>query len=716
MNVDMQNVGTHKTGLALFFAAQSIAVIGASNHQQKVGYQVLNNLVKAARPRNPSEGIHPRKLYPVNPTAQSILGLKCYPSITEISDSIELVIIVTPVGTVLDIVEEVIERNRLLSSEQKVKAVIIISAGFAEIDREGKVLQQLVATQLKQADIRLLGPNTLGLIHTGKKLNASFAQLHIPEGNLAVISQSGAMLTALFNSLVSQQAGISFAVSLGNKADLNENDCLEYALTDSQTAAVIMYIESFSELPRFFELVTQLRRQKPVIILKGGMSTRGQVASSSHTAALATNQTLLQAAADQFGFTLVENMEELMNVAFFLAHHHHLPSNTMVITNAGGPAVNTIDELTHAGVEIAQWSKPAQANITELLPHRKPVNPLDLLGDADPLQFKQAIQVAQRDPNIESMVVIITPQAVTDVAGIVEQIIDIQGKKPLFVALMGGDQLEHQRNILRQHQVFCTSYPNDIVEMLHVLAQAAKKSFLPYQYVLSPAHNLAESDQHSRLQSVHRQLATQQGIHQSLQIQPNLEETFGLLAKAGFTLPKYWVIRKDTLKELEELSYPLFAKTANLSLLHKKKLGAVYGVVHSAEEAKQAYQKMSAFGNEVLFQQVIEIEDELLVGVENDPQFGLYLTVGLGGSYTNLLADRAYCFLPAPISIIEKVWKQTKAAQLFADNTHLTQQILIELQRIQQFVMQHPWIRSIEINPLAVSQGKLWVADIKLQV
>lgn len=702
--------------LELFFSARSVAVVGASSHRQKVGYQILNNLVKVSQKASPSSVAAKRKLYAVNPANSSILGVKCYPALTAIPDPIDLVIIVTPVGTVQGIVEELLSRNNTFKETERVKAVVIISAGFAETDADGRVLQQLILMKLTIGGVRLLGPNTLGLIHTGKKLNASFAQQDIPEGNLAVISQSGAMLTALFNALVSRQAGVSFAVSLGNKADLNENDCLRYALHDHQTAAVIMYIESFSHLPSFFELVSQVRREKPVILLKGGTSSRGQTASSSHTAALATNQALLRFASHQFGFTLVENMEELMNVSFFLAHHRSLPTNTMIITNAGGPAVNMVDSLEHAGVALAKWSSRAQDDLQRLLPKIKAANPLDLLGDADAQRFKQAITIAQREPDIESIVVIITPQAVTDIPAITQQLIDQRGKKPILVTLMGGDQLEKYRQQLRQNHLLTTGYANNIVDMLRVLSAANKGMCLPYRYLISQSHTPVSSQQQYLNRKLHPQLALQQGMSETYLRQPNMDETLKLLKKAGFRVPQYWVISTDQAKDLEKIEYPAFVKTANLSILHKKKVGAVYGVVNTPAEAKEAYKKMAAFGNDVLFQQVLDIKHEILLGIENDPQFGLYLTMGLGGSYTNLLADRAYCFLPAPASILEKTWKKTKAAAVFASDPAMTKSILKELERLQQFMMQHPWVHSIEINPLAISDGKPWVADIKLQV
>jgi acyl-CoA synthetase (NDP forming) len=683
--------------LDTLFSARSIAVIGASRHREKVGYQVLRNLQSATEvePR-------PKKLYPINPTAQSILGLPVHPSITAIKDPIDVVVIVTPASTVIDLVEEIIERNRPLAKKDRVKAVIIITAGFAETSKEGRNVQHAIATKLTLAGIRVLGPNTLGAINPIKFFNASFAQRNIGAGNLAVISQSGAMLTALFDALTARQVGVSFAVSLGNKADLSENDCIEYAFNDPHTHVVAMYLESFAHLPLFFEKVSKLSKKKPVLLLKGGTSQRGQKASASHTAALATNQVLLGAGAQQMGFVLVDNMEELINLSFFLAQHHKTIESTVVITNAGGPAVNTIDELSNRGVKLAKWSEKSEHDFDDLLPRLPIHNPLDLLGDASPEHFQKAISVAQRDLNIDSMVVIVTPQAVTDIPGIVNQIIELKGKKPILVSLMGGDHLEKYRQQLREHHILCAAFPNDLVDVLKFAQQISQYHFKSETFIQSDVHT----------PPVQPYLKVENwGIPHPM---PSLKEVFALLEHAKFTLPKYNLITQHNLSELKTLQYPLFVKTANLSLIHKKKIGAVYGVVHNAEEGHQAYEAMQKFGNEVLFQELIEIQHELLLGINNDPQFGLYLTVGLGGSYTNILADRAYAFLPANKSYLEKMWRSTKAFVALKELPQISEMIPDAMFELQRIVMQNPWIQSIEINPLAITPKGPVAADIKI--
>ncbi len=674
--------------LKKLLTANSIAVIGASTHPEKVGYQILRNLRLMKEKANTKQ-----KLFPINPTATTIQTLNAYPSLTAIKTPVELVIIVTPVGTILPLVDEIITRNRHLSGNERVHSVIIISAGFAETDAEGGTLQRLIMTKLQLAGIQLLGPNTLGVVAPSLGLNASFAQDAIPIGRLGVISQSGAMLSAIFHSMVDREIGISFAISLGNKADINENDCLDYALTDPDTTAVILYLESFHNLPEFFGLCSRLCLEKPVVVLKGGTSARGQTASASHTAALATNQVLLQAASKQIGFTLVENMEELLSVAFFLAQHRQLPENTMVLTNAGGPAVNTIDQLASAGVPLAEWSTTSKASFDDHLPQIKVANPLDLLGDASPEKFRFALQVAQKDVNIESILVIITPQAVTDIDGITEQLLLTRGRKPIFVAMMGGDHLEPARRKLRKAGILSTSFANNLVDVLKTLRSVALAKYNAHTFVSSRSHQLPSA--------------------QAVVKPPSLDSAFKLMENAGFHLPKYRVVKEAS--ELLQIPFPSYVKTANLALLHKKKMGAVYGVVKNHEEAKKAFEAMQKFGNEVLFQEVLEIEHEFLLGIEQDPQFGMYMSVGMGGSYTNILADRVYVFLPAAKEVLRQAWHQTKAYQALHDRPEISELMIEQMFLLTKLVMKEPQIHSLEINPLALSSGTLWVADLKMQ-
>jgi acyl-CoA synthetase (NDP forming) len=684
-----------KSTLDVFFHAKSFAVVGASTHRLKVGHQILRNLRQVETEAGAKQTDF--KLYPINPEAKIILGLPVFASLTAVVEPIDVVVIATPAVTVSAIIDEIILRNQNFSAHEKTKGVILITAGFAEIGEAGKNLQAEIAQKLAAAGIALLGPNTLGLLNPHHNLNASFAQREVLPGNLGLISQSGAILAAMFDALNQRACGVSFAVSLGNKAGITENEALEFALHDPNTSAVLLYMESFSDLPTFLELVSRVKQTKPVVLLKGGTSQRGQQASSSHTAALATNQTLLAAAAPQVGFTMVDTLEEFLAVAFFCAQHKTLPENVMVITNAGGPAVTAIDDLQKKQVPLAVWTKRGEADLEDSLPKIPPHNPLDLLGDATPESFAQALKIAQHDVNIDSALIIVTPQSVTDMRGIVEQLIQHRGRMPLFVSLIGGDHLEPLRHLLRENKIMANDFPNESVETLGLLHKINQNRYHGQIY--------------NALINTHKSAPDKHPI-----APPSLDETFHLLRHYGFMVPKYEIITGANLSKLVNLNYPLFAKTANPLLLHKKQIGAIYGIVHNAAEAHEAYQKMKQFGEEMLLQELIEIDQEILLGVERDPQFGWYMTVGMGGSLTNLLADREYVFLSASKMQMQTAWLKTKAAAALKDQPKVSARVVELMYALQTLVHEQMWIKNLEINPLAVTVKGILAADIKVQV
>jgi acyl-CoA synthetase (NDP forming) len=671
--------------LSAFFHPKSIAVVGASREPQKVGHQILKNLLKY------KDG----KIYPVNPSARSILNLPVFPSLLQIDEHIELVIIAVPVAFIETVIQDCIQK--------KVKAVVIVTAGFAEVSTQGKALQDKIKQTLQEHDIALLGPNCLGLVAPHQNLNASFANQRLIPGSLGIISQSGAMLTAIFTEMESQMLGCSFAVSLGNKAGISENELLEFAAKDPNTKTIGLYLESFTDLPKFFALSSKISKRKPIILLKGGRTSRGQTASISHTAALATNDVLLKAAAEQAGFVMVDTVEEFLQTLFFLETHRVMPENTMVITNAGGPGVNTVDVGEMKKLTLAEWTAGSKARIEEELPQVHVANPLDVIGDATADRFSFAVRQAQRDPNIDSITVIITQQAVTNVPEVVQSLIQIKGKKPICVALIGGERFAHQRKLLRAAGLIATEYPNEIVEILSVLQRSAKAKYLPETFrpkALMPTSFSAPKE--------------------SQKFFTDIGKTFELLGQYGIQTPAHSVIEDE--KKLERIHLPSYAKTANLALPHKKDVGAIFGLVKTKEDVQNSFEKLKSFGP-VLYQQVIEAELELLIGANRDPQFGLYLAVGLGGSWTNVLSDRSYTFLPATQRTLKEKLKQTKAAEALAKlSTKITQssfdplhEVVIIMRQVQRLMLDHPEIKEIEINPLMVNSRGLWAADVKIQ-
>lgn len=663
--------------LASFFTAKCVAVIGASREPAKVGNQIFRNLLINEK----------LQVIPVNPKARSILNHPCVASITHIEQHVDLAVIVVPAPYVPQVIDECIEK--------KVKGIVLITAGFAETSKGGAKLQQEITTKLEDAGIALLGPNTLGFVYPSKGLNASFASQQIEPGSLALISQSGAMLTALFDEMESRKVGCSFAVSLGNKGGITENECLEYALNDPHTKTIGLYLESFANLPEFFALTSKISKRKPVIVLKGGRSKQGHSASVSHTAALATNYELLKTAQTQMGFVLVDTIEEFSQTLFFVEQQKALPENVMIMTNAGGPGVNTTDLVAQHQVNLAKWSSYSVDHITQHFPNLKPSNPFDLLGDARTDRFQLAVDQAQRDQNIDAIVVIITQQAVTDMSSIVEMLIHHKGKKPILVSLIGGTRLEKLRQKLRAHNILCTNYPNTLINILSLVHKVSAAQYSPTIFRQFPANHQPPTT--NRL---------------------SIDHAFTLLSDYGFQVPRYAIAHSP--QDIKHFVYPLYAKTANLTIKHKKRVGAVAGMVGNDQEAKKAYKTLAKFGNTVLYQELVHNNGELLLGAHRDDQFGWYVAFGLGGSQTDLVQDRAYVFLPATVEHIEAKFKTTKAYQLIKSleeqngEKGSVRQFIQCVKNLQQLIKDHPHLKEIEINPLMVNPHGFWAADIKI--
>ena len=658
--------------------AQSFAVIGASREPAKVGHQIFKNLLANKK----------LNVYPVNPSARQILNQPVFDSLLSITEMVEVAIIAVPIKFIQPVIDDCVQK--------KVQAVIIVTAGFSELSAQGGQLQDQIAHQLKSANISLLGPNTLGILQPRSGINASFAGQDISAGNLALISQSGAMMTAIFSEMSSKKIGVSFAISLGNKGDISENEALEYALNDPSTKTIALYLESFSDIAKFFQLCSVISKQKPIILLKGGSSKLGQAATASHTAALATNFELLKAAQRQMGFVVVNTIEDFIQSCFFLETYHVTPENVMVITNAGGPGVNTTDVVEAQGVDLAEWSPSSLKNISQHLPDIHISNPFDILGDAQSDRFQLAIKQALADPNVDSILTIITQQAVTDIESIVNMIVKLRSKKPLTISLIGGQNLEKYRSKLRDHGIFCTEYPNEVIEILGTMKKVHSASYISERYKPMPT-----------------------SPHQAL-YQPTLNSAYKLIKQYDVEIPKFDIA--TSVSETKKVLLPSFAKTANLTIKHKKLIGAIYGVVETQKEAAEAYAQLEKFGNEVLYQQIIEADHEMLVGVNHDPQFGWYMAVGLGGTQTNIINDRAYIFLPATRKMFKEAFKTTKAFgtikqyEMKTARFNVIENIIDLLVKIQQIVIDHPEMAELEINPLMIKDDHLWIADVKMSV
>lgn len=655
--------------MGILTKAKVFAVVGASADEQKVGHKLLSNLHQ-----NPELTV-----YPINPKGGEILGLPVFAHLKETPQKAEVVVVAVPLPAVEAVIDECVA--------VKVAAVVLITAGFAEVGEAGKILQTRIVEKLKAAGIALLGPNTMGYIVPGEKIYASFGPSEVPSGSVAVISQSGAMLSALFQEYASAGTGMSFALSLGNRTGISENDALDYAMNDPETRVVVVYLESLADPQQLLKIGKQVSAKKPVFLLKGGTTEAGRAAAVSHTAALATSQILLSELCKQAGIIEVDNFEQLVRASVAAAKTIFLPENLMIVTNAGGPAVVLTDEVTESGIPLVKLSENTRQALSQALPGIKIGNPLDLIGDATSSRYLAAMNVLSHDVAIDAIVAVVTEQAVTDMPELTKVLSRPWGKHLLFACLAGGDQMEVYRQQLKAAGVSVTRYPNETAETLSSLRRAKRQIGKVVEVAHSPSEQINSYPE-------------------------TFDDLENLLGKYGIEHPtEVSVNSPQELAKVESLGYPVIAKTTNLELKHKAKIGAVVQDVVSREQVNATYTKLQQWGTQAVFQQKIKSGVEVLLGAHHDPIWGWYMAVGMGGSLSDTYDDRAYIFLPGTEAEFSAAIARTKLSSLLGEKglAELMQAIL----SLQKCVYETAKISEIEINPLFVTDVGVVAADLK---
>lgn len=655
--------------LSILFSAKHFAVVGASANEHKVGHQIVSALCT-----NPTLTI-----YPINLKGGTILNIPVYAHLWQTPSPAEIVIVAVPVPAVESVIDECIS--------VRAKAIVLITSGFAEEGESGLALQTRILTKLRASGIALLGPNTMGYISPPRQIYASFGPSNIAQGPIALISQSGAMLSALFEEYNSGGTGVSFALSLGNNTGINENDALSYALSDPSTKVIAIYLESLSDPKELLDLAKRLSPHKPIFLLKGGITEEGRSAAVSHTAALATSQVLLNDLCLQAGIVQVANFEQLVRASIACAKTQYLPENLLIVTNAGGPSVVLTDEITELAIPLIKLDAATRAALVQAFPTLKIHNPLDLLGDATPSDYQKALSILSRDISIDVIVVLITEQAVTDLKELSRVLSRHWGKHLLFACLAGGDHMEPFRQQLKQAGVIVTRYPNEIADTLGSLLQAKK------QLGKKVERAVIREESHATYPSTYVGLV-------------NLLNKFGISSP-----PQLLVSAPADLNKLKDLGWPVIAKTTNLTLLHKAKLGAVIKDIVSLTQAKQSIAKLQKWGSEVVFQQKIAEGVEVLLGAHHDSIWGWYLAVGLGGSLSDTYDDRAYIFLPVTSSEMDLALGRTKLSDLLSKQSRI--HLISAMSNLQTCVFSTPGLLELEINPLFVSENGVVAADLK---
>jgi len=687
-----------------FFKPSSIAVIGASRDERKLGFGILKNII---------DGGFGGKIYPVNPKADSILNLKCFKSVSSIPDSVDLAVIVIPSQFVCDVAEE--------CGKKGVKGVIVISAGFKEVGEEGRKREERLVEIVKKYGMRLVGPNCLGIIDPVNNLNASFAFDMPPKGKIAFITQSGALGTAVLDWACKEKVGLSKFVSFGNKADVSEIDLIRYLSEDEDTNVILLYIEGIKDGRKFIEVAKEVSMKKPVIALKSGTTSQGVKAVSSHTGSLAGSDKAYDAAFLQSGVIRVYSVEELFDTALAFSYQPLIKGEKIgIITNAGGPSIMAVDATEKSGLEVAQLSDETKEYLKSFLPPAANTNnPVDVLGDALADTYGKALRKLISDNSVDGVIAILTPQVVTQIKETAEEVVKVskEFKKTIVSCFMGGKRMEEGIRILLGNSVPNYPYPERAVSSLKNMVkyrrwvEKEKGKVIKFEVEREKAKEFVEKLKNEKKNIIGdiegREFISYYGIN---------------------TINSYLARDIEECKKYaKQIGYPVVMKLVSPDIIHKTDAGGVKVGIKNEEEAEVAFNeiidsakryKSDARIEGVQIQKYIENGIEVIIGVSKDPQFGHLIMFGLGGIYVEVLKDVAFRVVPLTEKDAEEMIEEVKTSKILsgfrnippADKEGIKQTIL----RVSQLCCDFPEIKEMDINPLMVMEKGAIAVDVRI--
>ncbi|MDO9160723.1 MAG: acetate--CoA ligase family protein, partial [Methylococcaceae bacterium] len=694
-----------------FFTPKSVAIVGASARDNSVGYRLLLNMQEAGFAGG---------LYPINPKHEQLLGLTAYPDLISLPETPDLVVIATPAASVPSVVRQ--------CGEKGVKSVVIISAGFAELGTNGAGLQQEVLQVASHFGIRIVGPNCLGIIRPSGKLNATFGDGTVKDGHLALLSQSGAICTAILDWAKAQDIGFSTVVSMGGAADIDFGEVLDYLATDSKTTGILMYVEGIRDARRFLSGLKAAARLKPVILIKSGRHAAGSLAAMSHTGAMVGGDHVFDAAIERAGVVRVYSINELFSAARVLANNYAVTGDRLaIITNAGGPGVMSTDRAEDVGIQLAELSSNSLDLLNEVLPtHWSHANPVDILGDATPDRYQKALNICLADDNIDGVLVILTPQAMTDPTQVAHCIIEAAqaSKKPVLASWTGGAKVQEGRQLFADSRVAHFSTPEMAVDAFSFLTQYNQNQVLLKQIPLPGNEPLKPDIDGARL-IIEQVLAEgRQGL--------TAQEAKAVLT--AFNIPVTPTIKVHNAKEAmlaaRTLGFPVVLKVDMAEFSHKSDIGGVKLNIGSVQDISSQFTEMEM----ALKQAHPEVKEiamtvepmfrssngrELIIGVVRDPVFGPAISFGLGGTLVEILKDNAVALPPLNAYMIEQLISKTKAARYlkaFRQMPAAKTSALIEvLLNVSTLVSELPEILELDINPLIVDDQGAMAVDARIK-
>lgn len=674
------------------FEPASVAVIGASAERNKVGNIILGNIIESG-----FQG----PLYPVNPRYEEILGLKCYPRVTDVPGPVEMAVVVVPAKFVLQVMEE--------CGQKGVKAAVVISAGFKEVGLEGAKLERQLGELAHRYGMRVLGPNCLGLINTHHRMNATFAQEGPKEGNIAISSQSGAICVVVLDWAANINIGFSKFISVGNKLDVDEGHLLEYLREDPQTKVIGMYIEGTDRGREFLRQAELTTRVKPVIALKAGRTSSGAKAASSHTGAMSGSDKVYDAAMRQSGVVRVKNIEEMFDL---LQAFSTMPlpegEGLAIVTNAGGLGVMAADACSDNGLTLASFEASTIERLKQGLPAAASLyNPIDVVGDADAERYDHAIRTVMDDPNVACVVALLAPTDLVDISSVAKTLTAFAGSspKPIVTSFVGGKEMMAPIDMLKAAGIPNYPSPERGIRALAAMVEHRRSLDRKESHAVRPF----EADREAV-----REVISSVRSEGRLQLSEN--EGKRILKAYGIPTPREGIAHDlaSAVELAREIGYPVVMKVESPDIAHKTDVGGVVLDIDDDQELERSYQVMLSKVREkmprakvtgVSIQKMVKGR-EVIVGMVRDDQFGPVITFGLGGIFVEIMRDVTQGIAPLDRDDVERMVRSIRAYPMLAgargkrpgDIPALVEAIL----KISQMAMEFPELEELEMNPVMV--------------
>jgi len=704
---------SRRSAFECMFVPQTVAVIGATDREASVGRTLIQNLLN---------GLFHGTVYAINPKREEVLGLHCYKDIASVPEKVDLAVIVTPAPTVPALIGECMDAG--------VRSAVVISAGFKERGAEGARLEQQIQEQLRRGKMRLIGPNCLGIINPLSGLNATFAHDLARPGSVAFLSQSGALETAILDWSLLEKVGFSAIVSTGSMLDAGWGDLIDHFGEDPETHSILIYMESVGDARSFLSAARAVALRKPIIVIKAGRTEAASRAATSHTGALTGSDEVFDAAVRRCGVLRVQSISDLFYMAETLARQPRPRGpRLMILTNAGGPGVLATDALIANGGELAQLSEATVQELSKFLsPHWSHGNPIDILGDAGPEEYARALEIAIRDPNSDGLLVILAPQGMTDPLRVAERLKPYArgSGKPLLASWMGGKLVADGVAALNEAGIPTFSYADTAARAFDYMWR--------YSYNLRGLYetpSLADEITAGRTSRADVEVILE-AVRHSGRTLLNEFESKQVLACYGIPTVDTRIARseEEAVGLARAIGFPTVVKVFSETITHKTEIGGVKLNLGDEQAVRRAYREIESAVRErvsngkfegVTVQPMVRGDGyELIIGSSVDPQFGPVMLFGTGGQLVEVYKDRALALPPLNATLAQRLMEQT---HIFAALKGVRGRAAVDLEelervlvRFSQLIVEHLWIKEIDINPLLASPGRILALDARVVI